>query len=55
MAVDLEKSPSHEANVDAIEATDHNFSSDTEKAVAEEGDGKITFKTKMAVLVRAPL
>ncbi|KAJ9151105.1 MFS general substrate transporter [Coniochaeta hoffmannii] len=50
MAVDLEKSPSHEANVDAIEATDHNFSSDTEKAVAEEGDGKITFKTKMAVL-----
>ncbi|KAH8911117.1 MFS general substrate transporter [Coniochaeta sp. PMI_546] len=50
MTIELEKSSSHDANVDTIEATDQNFSSDTEKALAQEGDGKITFKTKMAVL-----
>jgi hypothetical protein len=52
MAFELEKSSSHDAKVDTIEATEQTFSSDTEKAEAEEGDGKITFKTKMAVLVR---
>lgn len=54
MTIELEKSSSHDANVDTIEATDQNFSSDTEKALAQDGDGKITFKTKMAVLVRQP-
>ena len=41
-------------NIETIETKEHNFSSDTEAALPEE-DGKITFKTKMAVLVRCLL
>lgn len=52
MASELEKSSSHDANVDTIEAPEQTYSSDTEKAEVEDGGGKITFKTKMAVLVR---
>ncbi|KAB5539473.1 fungal trichothecene efflux pump [Coniochaeta sp. 2T2.1] len=51
MAVEPDKRSSldEKANIENIEAKEHNFSSDTEAALPEE-DGKITFKTKMAVL-----
>jgi hypothetical protein len=52
MSLNPKKKASDDANVDTIEQSEQTMSSDTEKSIPEDGEGMITFKTNMAVLVR---